>query len=130
MEKIMEYAKKYIKYIGLGGGALMVLGCILPFIKVSIFGMSKTASLLGEASGDYTINGWIILIVALASIALVWFNQKKYLLIPNIACVVLALINGINITKDSYGLAHLSIGFYAIILGAIVSSLFVFIKEK
>lgn len=126
----MEYIKKYIKYIGLAGSALMILGCLLPFVKVSLFGLSKSASLLGEAANDYTINGWFILVVAIASIALVWFNQKKFLLIPNVVCVIFTIINGINVTKDSYGLASLSIGFYLILIGAVISSLFTFIKEK
>lgn len=126
----MEYIKKYIKYIGLAGSALMILGCLLPFVKVSLFGLSKSISLLGEAANEFTINGWIVLVVAIASGVLVWFNQKKFLLIPNVLCVIFTIIDGVNVTKDTYGLASLSIGFYLILIGAIVSSLFTFIKEK
>lgn len=126
----MEIIKKYIQYIGFAGCALMIIGCFLPFISVSFFGISKSAALIGGDIPDYAINGWIIFIIPIVTAILIFLKKSKFVLIPNIIALILVIWNGVDIINQSSGLASLSVGFWIIIIGIIISSLFAFIYKE
>lgn len=126
----MEIIRKYIQYIGFFGCILMIIGCFLPFISVSFFGISKSAALIGGDIPDYAINGWIIFIIPIVTAILIFLKKSKFVLIPNVIALILVIWNGVDIINQSSGLASLSVGFWIIIIGIIISSLFTFIYKE
>ena len=118
----MDQIKKNLQYIAYAGCALAILGCFLPFVKVSFLGISKSVA--------FTEGKGVFVIIAMAASAFLIFKKmKKQVIIPNAIALVLTLWDGIESISE-VSIAHLAIGFYVVILGIVASSLYSLIKEE
>lgn len=102
------------KLMVLIGSIAAIIGCFMPFYKVSVWGISESVSYI---EGD----GVIAIILAVAAIVLAVLNLQKFSLIPaSIAMIVLIVdISGAN--DAAMGFGSLSIGAYVLLLGTILS---------
>lgn len=120
----MDFLKKNSKYIGIAGCVLMLLGCFLPFAKVtvSLFGYSQSQS-VKFIDGD----GVFVLIAAIVAGVLIYLNKHKLSLIPTAigaAVTIYDMINVKSVVGDTMGLGKVGFGFGAwiIIIGAVVAA--------
>lgn len=146
----MDFVNKNIKYIGLAGCALMIVGAFLSFatVTVSVFGISSSASFsYMDENGIYliilAILSGVMLFVKnfgiLNNLRINGINFQKYLqywwgpIVPVAVAVALVIYDAVTVgsaaavSNAAYGgLASadisLGLGFYVIILGAIVNA--------
>lgn len=132
MEKFMENVKKYSKFIGLGGLALVIISVLfLPFLKV-------TVSFLGYKASETVkfIDAWegkVALICAI--VAAVGFVLKKVRLasIPTLLTLVFTIwgvIDGKGENTLGLGKISCSWGFYLIILGVVAAASYIYFDYK
>ena len=107
---------KLPNFIAIIAAIVLALGAFLPYASVSIFGISKSTSLLDGGDG-------IFFLVA-AGIALLFalFNLNIGVIIMGVISVGLAVFEAVtfeNSNTDALGLLNKEIGYYLMIIGAI-----------
>lgn len=136
----MDFVKKNIKYVGVAGCLLAAIGTLLPFVKVSIslFGISSNESVnFIDGDGVFVIilailSGVMIFGKTLKNIRILNINFEKLLqfwwgpIVPIGIGLAITAYNAINIgdtvgTYGDYAKISFGIGFYLIILGALVT---------
>lgn len=97
------------------GAIIMIVGCFMPFYKVSIFGLTTGVAL---ADGD---DGKIVIAFTVVIILLAIFKLIKLSIIFAIIniCITFADLSGFN-NEELYGLIDIGVGAYIIIIGAIM----------
>ncbi len=101
------------KYIGMGSGALLLLSVFLPYISVTMFGMTTKASLWDS---DATIFKILFIILALVPIATFFFQKAKSLSYLTAGYTLSFAISTMDATE---GFSGLSFGFYFMFIASI-----------
>ena len=116
----MDFIKKNRMWITLGGLALAIIACFMPFAKVSIFGYSQSINYI-----DGGRDGIIVIIAAIAAGVLVFLKKEKFSLIPSGIAALVTIYDIINVAKvaggSSLGGVSISIGAILILVGIIVA---------
>lgn len=132
MDKIIEKLKN-TRVLALIGIVCAILGILMPFVKISVFGFSRTISLIQGWKG------WAIIVVAILQILICYYDivqkyipkvyenkvgemikqNQKLSLIPTIILAILT-ITSMSALDSSYVTLHL--GFYLLVI-SIVSML-------
>ena len=110
--------KNNSQYLGLGGCALAIIGCFLPFASTSILGLT-----VNYIDGD----GKILLIAMIISAVLIFLKKEKISLIPTCIGGVLFLIDAFKALTSSY--INIGIGIIVILIGLICAIVFPFLKK-
>ncbi len=100
------------KYTGMGAGALMILSTFLPYISITVYGMTQRSSLWDSDASVFKI---LFLIMALIPIVTFFLQKAKSLSYLTAGYALSFIIT----TFDAYEGANLSFGFYFIFLAAI-----------
>lgn len=122
----MEFIKKNIKWIGLGGCILILISLFLPFATVSatVFGQTFSESVT-YIDGD----GKFVLMAAIAAGVLIFFKKELISLIPLGIGAGITIYSAINVgsafesTSNMFGSVKtgFGFGFYLLILGLLVA---------
>lgn len=143
MEQVMEKVKK-TKILALIGAIGLAISIFLPYVKVSIWGLSESVSLL-----DYWEGKVILLLVVLDALFLFKDSLKKYIpqlsntpvgkwletanlkfsLIPTGLSAVLAFIRYSNLSDEMGSYLKFSIGFFVIWASIACLVAFVFLYQ-
>lgn len=135
----MDYLKNS-KILGIVGNALVAVGCFLPFISVSVFGISQSASYI-QGDGVFVLILSIIALVMIFADKLVEkvpFLEKvrnpKLTLIPtaiSAILVVIAIVNSTSAGGLGGGLVNVSFGFgfWMIVIGLVASAAYPFLYK-
>lgn len=112
----MDFIKKNRMWITLGGLALALIGCFLPFAKASVLGFSQSVK---YTDGD----GILVIIAVIVSAVLVFLKKEKFSLIPSGIAAIITIYDMINTSHVASGLASVSLGIgaFVIIIGLIVA---------
>ena len=114
----MDFIKKNCMWITIAGCALVLIGCFLPFAKVSVLGFSQAVNYI---DGD----GVIVLIAIIISAVLVFLKKEKISLISTGIATIVTLYDAINVShvtgSSSLGGVSLGIGFWIILIGLIIA---------
>lgn len=114
----MDFIKKNCMWITIAGCALVLIGCFLPFAKVSVLGFSQAVNYI---DGD----GVIVLIAIIVSAVLVFLKKEKISLISTGIATIVTLYDAINVShvtgSSSLGGVSLGIGFWIILIGLIIA---------
>lgn len=131
----MDYIKKNLKYVGILGCIMMVVGNFLPFAKVtvSLFGFSQSQS-VKFIDG----HGVAVLIAAIIAGILIYIDKHKLSLIPTGIGAVITIYNMIDVKSivgETMGIGKIGfgIGAWIIVLGAFLAIgavVFEMIKSK
>lgn len=131
MDKLKDITKNYGHFIELGAFVLMFISVFLPFVTVSIYGFTASASFIKDTLGVFVL---IFAILGCAFVAIDTFAKdvfKKFRdgsknaglildLIPlGLACLSL-LFDIIRGSEASTAYSSLGVGFYFILLTSIV----------
>ncbi len=100
------------RYTGMGAGALMILSTFLPYVSITVYGMTQRSSLWDSDASVFKI---LFLIMALIPIATFFLQKAKSLSYLTAGYALSFVIT----TFDAYEGASLSFGFYFIFLSAI-----------
>ena len=125
----MEFVKQNLKYIGIAGCVLAIIGCLLPFATVSALSISQSISYIQGTDGK------IFLIVFVISAVLLFLNKEKFSLIATaigagiFAYGVINVNNSVagglgSLVKFSYG-----VGFYLTLIGIVIALACTIIKN-
>lgn len=124
----MDFIKKNRMWITLGGLALAIIACFMPFAKVSVFGYSQTVALIDTKSA-----GIIVMIASIVAGVLVFLKKEKFSVIASGIAAIVTIYNIIDVAKVAGGtsLAGVSISFGAILIlvGIIVAIAMPFIPQ-
>ena len=124
----MDFIKKNRMWITLGGLALAIIACFLPFAKVSVFGYSQTINYV-----DGGRDGIIVIIAAIVAGVLVFLKKEKFSVIPSGIAALVTIYDIINVTKvaggSSFGGVSISIGAILILVGLIIAIILPFIPQ-
>lgn len=124
----MEFIKKNRMWITLGGLALAIIACFLPFAKVSVFGYSQTINYI-----DGGRDGIIVIIAAAVAGVLVFLKKEKFSVIPSGIGAIVTIYDIINVAKvaggSSFGGVSISFGAILILIGLIVAIVLPFIPQ-
>lgn len=124
----MEFIKKNRMWITLGGLALAIIACFMPFAKASVFGYSQTINYV-----DGGRDGIIVIIAAAVAGVLVFLKKEKFSVIPSGIGAIVTIYDIINVTKvaggSSFGGVSISIGAILILVGLIVAIVMPFIPQ-
>ena len=116
----MDFIKKNRMWITLGGLALAIIACFLPFAKVSVFGISQSINYI-----DGGRDGIIVIIAAIVAGVLVYLKKEKFSLIASGLAALVTVYDIINVAKvagkSSLGGVSISIGAILILVGLIVA---------
>lgn len=116
-----------LNIVALVSSALMFITAFLPYIKVSFWGITESGSIL-------ECDGWFIIIIALAGIAVGFLGKKTLIMAVGAVACIFALISIIRFGSYSGGVADPAIGFWLMILtsAGLMASPFVnkFIAKK
>ena len=135
----MDYLKNS-KILGIVGNALVAVGCFLPFVSVSVFGISQSASYI-QGDGAFVLILSIIALVMIFADKLVDkvpFLEKvknpKLTLIPTALSAILVIIAVVNSTSAGGlggGLVNVSFGFgfWMIVVGLVASAVYPFLYK-
>ena len=114
----MDFIKKNCMWITIAGCALVLIGCFLPFAKVTVLGFSQAVNYI---DGD----GVIVLIAIIVSAVLVFLKKEKISLISTGIATIVTLYDAINVShvtgSSSLGGVSLGIGFWIILIGLIIA---------
>ncbi len=120
----LKFVLQHKRNLCLAGCALMAIGVFFTFatIEVSLFGMSRSES-QSFIQGD----GVIVLIVAIAAAALIWFKKEKLALVgPGVALLttVYDMSNIGDAVDQTGGLVEISFGLspWLILLGVVLAA--------
>ena len=123
----MDFLKRNHKWIGIVGCVVVLIGCFLPFVSVSLFGVTQSVNYM---TGD----GKLVLVAIIVSAILILLGKEKFSLISSIIAAVIVLYDVINGASQfgSLGLGGISfgIGLWVIIIGLVLTIASVFLKEK
>lgn len=124
----MEFIKKNRMWITLGGLALAIIACFMPFAKVSVFGYSQTINYI-----DGGRDGIIVIIAAIVAGVLVFLKKEKFSVIASGIGAIVTIYDIINVAKvaggSSFGGVSISIGAILILVGIIVAIVMPFIPQ-
>lgn len=124
----MDFIKKNRMWITLGGLALVIIACFLPFAKVSVFGYSQSINYI-----DGGRDGIIVIIAAIVAGVLVFLKKEKFSVIPSGIAALVTIYDIINVSKVSGGTSlagvSVSIGAILILVGLIVAIVVPFIPQ-
>ena len=124
----MEFIKKNRMWIALGGLALAIIACFMPFAKVSVFGYSQTINYI-----DGGRDGIIVIIAAAVAGVLVFLKKEKFSVIASGIGAIVTIYDIINVSKVSGGTSlagvSVSIGAILILVGLIVAIVVPFIPQ-
>lgn len=129
------------RILAIAGIIFLILGTVLPFIKISFFGIGQTIALTGYWEG------YVIMVLAISHVVTIFDDyiekfvpriyekgfgkkikgNKKWSLLPTILVILLLVITMINIGFASY--MTYQIGFYLIIIGTVCLILHPFIYK-
>ena len=125
----MEFIKKNRMWIALGGLALAIIACFLPFAKVSVFGYSQTINYI-----DGGRDGIIVIIAAAVAGLLVFLKKEKFSVIASGIGAIVTIYDIINVAKvaggSSFGGVSISIGAILILVGLVVAIVMPFIPQN
>lgn len=125
----MEFIKKNRMWITLGGLALAIIACFLPFAKVSVFGYSQTINYI-----DGGRDGIIVIIAAAVAGVLVFLKKEKFSVIASGIGAIVTIYDIINVAKvaggSSFGGVSISIGAILILVGLVVAIVMPFIPQN
>lgn len=125
----MEFIKKNRMWIALGGLALAIIACFLPFAKVSVFGYSQTINYI-----DGGRDGIIVIIAAAVAGVLVFLKKEKFSVIASGIGAIVTIYDIINVAKvaggSSFGGVSISIGAILILVGLVVAIVMPFIPQN
>ena len=116
------------KYICIGASVLIAISAFLPYLTVSAFGYSASASLTNGADG--------YILLAIAAVGLIFSALEKYIpaIVAGIASLVLFFIENGHVAKSLSGAnslarsyLHNGIGFYTLLIGSLVLIVFGFL---
>ncbi len=127
----MEFIRKNKTWIGIGACALAILGCFLPFAKISLFGVSQSMKYI-----DW--DGKFILIAAVISGVLMYLQNgkyEKYSLISSGIGLLITLYDASNVAKKFGEVSpiiepKMQIGFVLILFGLTIAMIIPWIKKK
>ena len=94
----MDFIKKNRMWITLGGLALVIIACFMPFAKVSVFGISQSINYV-----DGGRDGIIVIIAAIVAGVLVFLKKEKFSVIPSGIAALVTIYDIINVSKVSGG---------------------------
>ena len=124
----MDFIKKNRMWITLGGLALVIIACFMPFAKVSVFGISQSINYV-----DGGRDGIIVIIAAIVAGVLVFLKKEKFSIIPSGIAALVTVYDIINVSKVSGGTSlagvSVSIGAILILVGLIVAIVVPFIPQ-
>ena len=124
----MDFIKKNRMWITLGGLALVIIACFMPFAKVSVFGYSQSINYI-----DGGRDGIIVIIAAIVAGVLVFLKKEKFSIIPSGIAALVTIYDIINVSKVSGGTSlagvSVSIGAILILVGLIVAIVVPFIPQ-
>ncbi len=124
----MDFIKKNRMWITLGGLALVIIACFMPFAKVSVFGYSQSINYI-----DGGRDGIIVIIAAIVAGVLVFLKKEKFSVIPSGIAALVTIYDIINVSKVSGGTSlagvSVSIGAILILVGLIVAIVVPFIPQ-
>ena len=125
----MDFIKKNRMWIILGGLALAIIACFLPFAKVSVFGYSQTINYI-----DGGRDGIIVIIAAAVAGVLVFLKKEKFSVIASGIGAIVTIYDIINVAKvaggSSFGGVSISIGAILILVGLVVAIVMPFIPQN
>ena len=124
------FVDKFIKQnnvVGIVSCLLIILGCLLPFASVSVFGYSQSVSLLGDGK-----DGIIFLIASIITIVMILIKKDLLALIAGLITGGLGIYE-IVYTNDQLGsyssMVDKGMGYYLLLIGAIVLIVSVLAKK-
>ena len=124
----MEFIKKNRKWITLGGLALALIACFMPFAKVSVFGYSQTVALIDTKSA-----GIIVMIASIVAGVLVFLKKEKFSVIASGIAAIVTIYNIIDVAKvtggSSFGGVSISFDAILMLVGLIVAIVMPFIPQ-
>lgn len=107
---------KLPNFIAIIAAIVLALGAFLPYASVSIFGISKSTSLLDGGDGIF------FLVAAVIALIFALFNLNVGVIIMGVISIGLAVFEAVtfeNSNTDALGLLNKEIGYYLMIIGAI-----------
>lgn len=115
----MDFIKKNIFWIIMGGLILATLGLFLPFASVSFLGYKQSVSFISA-------DGKLVLICLIATAVLFYLKKEKISLIPIGIGAIITIYDSINVGKvlgeaSKLVKATFGVGFYLVIIGIVVS---------
>ena len=121
----MDFIRKNRMWITLGGLALALIGCFMPFAKASVLGFSQTVN---YTDGD----GILVVIAVIISAVLVFLKKEKFSLIPSGIGALITIYDMINTSRVASGLASVSLGIgaFVVIIGLIVAIIMPLIPQN
>lgn len=124
----MDFIKKNRMWITLGGLALALIACFMPFAKVSVFGYSQTINYI-----DGGRDGIIVIIASIVAGVLVFLKKEKFSVIPSGIAAIVTIYDIINVAKvaggSSFGGVSISFGAILVLVGIIVAIVMPFIPQ-
>ncbi|MCR5787657.1 MAG: hypothetical protein K6G37_01010 [Bacilli bacterium] len=127
----MESLKKYIKYVGIAGCLLSIIGLFLVFAGVY---MKDGKYIDGTSIKFIEGDGKIVLVAMLVSAGLIFFKKYKTSYITSAVALIVTLYDGIDVKNilPSYRFLdiRLGIGFYVTLIAIIITFAATFIADK
>lgn len=122
-------------------GVAAVVGAVLPWVRVSLFGISVTSTAF-EMGGLYLVLAIIAIVCGVVAVLLNVFKEKqikkiikinlpeKMPLFIGIALLAIAVIAFIAVKNESKGYGSASFGIWLIGLAGVVTGVLTFLKQK
>ena len=121
----MDLIKKNVNWIGLIGCVIILIGCILPFAKISFLGFTQTITLIKTGA-----LGIIILITTIISGVVITFTKKPKISLITTMITALLIILNISNAKEYSSMIKYGIGLYLVIIGLLITIITPFFISK
>ena len=118
----MDLIKKNVKWIGC---VIILIGCILPFAKISFLGFTQTITLIKTGA-----LGIIILITTIISGVVITFTKKPKISLITTMITALLIILNISNAKEYSSMIKYGIGLYLVIIGLLITIITPFFISK
>ena len=117
------------QFVALGGAVVLLISMFLPYLKVTVFGLSKSANFFDGGAFH-----WILgILIALCSAFLAVTKKGLNMLIAGGAAVLFFIFEWIFQFKDTLGVVSKGAGFYIMLLACLaiaVGGVLQFLQDK
>ena len=104
---------------------IILIGCILPFAKISFLGFTQTITLIKTGA-----LGIIILITTIISGVVITFTKKPKISLITTMITALLIILNISNAKEYSSMIKYGIGLYLVIIGLLITIITPFFISK